>query len=220
MQPVEKLYYDENSTVRFNTIKRFNLNQLLHSVLMITSIMRVTFLKCQFLIFFSLLEFQKRRPSSHGKRPKGNDKRKKCAAKANNTSLNDLSTKLREHGRHAMLSFLCSLPIPVVCILAINANRFYVRNHQMYTYEAALLTRCYTKHALRPLNDFEINHKKPSLLKPLSSIKEFTLLSIFQDKSVTSSIPCYFQNSGPPIIRYKYNKPIRNIIFNFISFRC
>ena len=39
--------------------------------------------------------------------------------------------------------------------------------------------------------------------------------SIFQDKSVTSSIPDYFQNSEPPIICYKYNKPIRHTIFNF-----
>ena len=41
------------------------------------------------------------------------------------------------------------------------------------------------------------------------------LPSTFQDKSVTSSIPDYFQNSEPPIISYKYNKPIRHIIFNF-----
>ena len=41
------------------------------------------------------------------------------------------------------------------------------------------------------------------------------LPSIFQDRSVTSSIPDYFQNSEPPIICYKYNKPIRHTIFNF-----
>ena len=64
-----------------------------------------------------------------------------------------------------MLSFLSSLPIPVLRILDIEANRFYDSNHQMY--EAALLTRCYT------------------------------------------------QNSEPPIICYKYNKPIRHMIFNF-----
>ena len=33
--------------------------------------------------------------------------------------------------------------------------------------------------------------------------------------AVTSSIPAYFQNSEPPIICYKYNKPIRNTVFNF-----
>ena len=41
------------------------------------------------------------------------------------------------------------------------------------------------------------------------------LPSIFQDKSVTSSIPDYFQNSEPLMICYNYNEPIRNIIFNF-----
>ena len=41
------------------------------------------------------------------------------------------------------------------------------------------------------------------------------LPSIFKDKSVISSIPTYFQNYEPPIICYKYNKPIRNTVFNF-----
>ena len=51
----------------------------------------------------------------------------------------------------------------------------------------------------------------------LSAIGFIDLPSIFQDKSVTSSIPDYFQNSEPPIICNKYNKPNRNIIFNFIK---
>ena len=41
------------------------------------------------------------------------------------------------------------------------------------------------------------------------------LPSIFQDKFVTSSIPGYFQNSEQIIICYKYNKPMRQAIFNF-----
>ena len=87
---------------------------------------------------FSLLEIQKRKHRSHGKRQKGNDKCKRCAAQKSGTSLNNLSSKLREHGQHAMLSFLSSLPIPVLRIFDIEDNRFYDRNHQMY--EAALLT--------------------------------------------------------------------------------
>ena len=43
----------------------------------------------------------------------------------------------------------------------------------------------------------------------------FTLPSIFKDRSVTSSIPTYFQNSEPTIICYKYDKLIRNTVFNF-----
>ena len=100
-----------------------------------------------------LLEIRKRKRRSHGKRQKGNEKRKRCAAQKSGTSLYNLSSKLREHGRHAMLSFLSSLPIPVLRVLDIEANRFYDRNHQMY--EAALLTRCYTQHALRPFIDAE-----------------------------------------------------------------
>ena len=72
------------------------------------------------------------------------------------TSLNDLAAKLRENGRHSILSYLSSLPIAVLRSLDTEANRFYDRNHQMYN--AALLTRCYTQHALRPFIDSESNH--------------------------------------------------------------
>ena len=43
------------------------------------------------------------------------------------------------------------------------------------------------------------------------------LHSIFKDNLVISSIPNYFNNSETPIICYKYNKPIRSTIFNFIK---
>ena len=116
-----------------------------------------------------------------------------------------------------MLSFLSSLPIPVIRILDIEAYRFYDRNHKMY--EAALLTRCYTQHALHPFIDAKKLITKDMLSKSLLFINKgmnfIDLPSIFQDRSVTSSIPDYFQNSEPPIICYKYNKPIRHTIFNF-----
>ena len=114
-----------------------------------------------------------------------------------------------------MLSFLISLPIPVLHILDIEANRFYDRNHQMY--ETALLTRCYTQHALRPFIDAEINHQRHFINIPfINKGKDFIdLPSIFQDRSVASSIPDYFQNSEPPIICYKYNQLIRHTIFYF-----
>ena len=73
-----------------------------------------------------------------------------------NTSLNDLAVKLRIHGRHPMLSYLSSLPIVVLRSLDTEAYRFYDRNHQMN--DAALLTRYYTQHALRPFIDSESNH--------------------------------------------------------------
>ena len=55
-----------------------------------------------------------------------------------------------------MLSCLSSLPIAVLRSLDTGANRFYDRNHQIY--DAALLTRFYTQHALRPFIDSESNH--------------------------------------------------------------
>ena len=87
--------------------------------------------------------------------------------------------------------------------------------HQMY--EAALLTRCYTQHALRPLIDAVINHQRHFIKTPFinKGIDFIDLPSIFQDKSVTSSIPENFQNPEPHIICYKYNKLIRHTIFNF-----
>ena len=88
-------------------------------------------------------------------RKKGNGKRKKRAVKRSNTSLKDLSKVLEDHGRHSMHSFLSSLPISVLRILDTEANKFYDRNHQLY--DAALLTRCYIQHALRPFIDSEIS---------------------------------------------------------------
>ena len=163
----------------------------------------------------TLSESRKRKSRSHGIRKKGNDKRKRCAALKLNISLNDLAVKLRIHGRHPMLSYLSSLPIAALRSLDTEANRFYDRNHQMY--DAALLTRCYTQHALRPFIDSESNHIKSFIKIPFinKGIDFIDLPSIFQDKSVIQSIPAYFQNSEPPIICYKYNKPIRNTIFNF-----
>ena len=64
---------------------------------------------------------------------------------------------------------------------------------------------------------YHINHIRSFIKIPFinKGIDFIDLPSIFQDKSVIQSIPTYFQNSEPPIICYKYNKPIRNTIFNF-----
>ena len=164
---------------------------------------------------FSLLEVRKRKSRSHGIRKKGNSKRKKKRCIEINTSLKDLSKVLEDHGRHSMLSFISSRPISVLRILDTEANKFYDRNHQLY--DAALLTRCYTQHALRPFIDSETNHKWHFIKIPFinKGIEVIDLPSILKDRSVTSSIPTYFQNSEPLLICYKYNKPIRNTVFNF-----
>ena len=114
-----------------------------------------------------------------------------------------------------MVSRLSSLSISSLRKSDEEANKFYDRKHNLY--EAALLTRCYTQHALRPYIDSETNHirhfnKIPFINK---GIKFIDLPSIFRDNSVTSSIPTYFENTESPIICYKYYKPIRNTIFYF-----
>ena len=70
-------------------------------------------------------------------------------------SLFDLNILLNS-GRRQMLSKLASLSISSLRMLDDEANKFYDRKHVLY--EAALLTRCYTQHALRPYIDSEINH--------------------------------------------------------------
>ena len=223
MQPVEKLTYDKNSSSRFKIIKRHE-----------TELKWIKLLQTLFLLglndniyhegniskmpdfdVFSLFEIRKRKSRSHDIRKKGNGKRKKRAVKRSNTSLKDLSKVLEDHGRHSMLSFLSSLLISVLRILDTEANKFYDRNHQLY--DAALLIGCYTQHPLRPFIDSETNHKRKFIKNPFinKGIEFIDLSSIFRDRSVISSIPAYFHNSEPRIICFKYNKPIRNTVFNF-----
>ena len=66
-------------------------------------------------------------------------------------------------------------------------------------YEAAFLTRCYIQDALHPLIDSEIYHQRHFIKIPFidKGIGLYDLHNIFQDNSVTSSIPDYFQNSEP-----------------------
>ena len=114
-----------------------------------------------------------------------------------------------------MFAFLSSLPISVLRILDIAANKFYDSSNQLY--DAALLTRGYTQHAFCPYIDSEINHTcyfiKISFIN--KGMEFFYLPNIFQDNSAISSIPIYFRNTGTSIICYKKNKLVRSIIFNF-----
>ena len=112
------------------------------------------------------------------------------------------------------LSRLITLSISSLRNLDIEANKFYDRAHQLY--DAAILTRCHTHHALRPYIDSEINHIRHFIKIQFvnKGIEFINLPSIFKDKSVISSIPIYFENKESPIICYKYNKPILNTVFN------
>ena len=114
-----------------------------------------------------------------------------------------------------MLAFLSLILISVLRSLDTEANTFYNRSNQLY--DAALLTRAYTQHALRPYIDSEINHKRHYIkVSFINRDMDFIdLSSIVRDSLVISSISTSYQNSETPIICYIYNKPIRSIIFNF-----
>ena len=113
------------------------------------------------------------------------------------------------------LSHLETLSISSLHNLEIEANKFYDRTHQLY--DAAILTQCYNQHALQPYIDSEINHIRHFIkIQCVNKGSEFiNLPSIFKDKSVTSSIPTYFENKESPIICFKSNKPIRSTVFNY-----
>ena len=173
--------------------------------------MRVTFLDYLILMFFSLLDIRKGNNRSHGKRKNGNLKRKNKHV----LTLLELSITLKHSDRHMALSCLITLSISSLRNLNIEVNKFYDRAHRLY--DAAILTQCYTKHALWPLIDYEINHIRHFIKIQFvnKGIEFINLPSLSKDKSVISSIPTYFENKESPIICIKYNKPNRSTVFNY-----
>ena len=95
------------------------------------------------------------------------------------------------------------------------ANKFYDGSNRLY--DAALLTRYNTQHALRPVIYSKINHVRHFIKIPFVNkwMNFIDLPSKFRNKSVQSDIPNCFKKCEVPIICYKYNKPIRSAIFNF-----
>ena len=71
-------------------------------------------------------------------------------------TLLELSIILKHSGRHMALSHLVTLSISSLRNLDIGADNLYDKAHRLY--DAALLTRCYSQHALRPYIDSQINH--------------------------------------------------------------
>ena len=217
VQPVEKIIHKSNSTERFKHILRHELE--LKWIKRLQTPFPLGFndniyhegniSKMPDFDAFSRLDIKKRNKRSHAKRKNGNFKRKHKTV----LSLFGLNILLNS-GRHQMLSKLASLSISSLRKLDDKANKFYDRKH--YLYEAALLTKCYTQHALRPYIDSEINHIRHFKIPFINKGIEFIdLPSIFRDNNVTSAIPSYFENMESPIICYKYNKHIRNTILNF-----
>ena len=132
-------------------------------------------------------------------------------------ALLELSIILNHYDLHMALSRLVTLSISSLRYLDIETNTFYDRAHRLY--DAAILTQCYTQHALWPYIDSEINHIRHFIKIQFvnKGIEFINLPSMFKDKSVTSSIPTYFENKESPIICYKYNKPIRSTVLTITN---
>ena len=143
--------------------------------------MRVTFLDYLILMFFSLLDIRKRNNRSPGKRKNRNLKHQNKHV----LTLSELSIILKHSGRHMALSLLVTLSVFSPRNLDIEANKFYDRTHRLY--DAAILTRCYNQHALRPYIDSEINHIRHfiKIQFVINGIEFINLPSIFKDKSVS-----------------------------------
>ena len=160
---------------------------------------------------FSIFQTRKRKTRSHGIRKNRNIKRRSKTK----ISLNGLSSILNNSGTHTALSKISSLAISSLCSLQKEADNYVIRNHPLY--EAAALVDCYCRHYLKPHIDKDSEHKRYFLKIDFinKGIDFIDLPSILKDKTVTSKVPVYFSNKETPMICYKYNKPIRNLIFNY-----
>ena len=160
---------------------------------------------------FSIFSIRKRKTRSHGMRRNGNIKRKSRIK----LTVNDLHTILTHTGKHAMLSRLSSLPIASIRSIDEEADKIYLRTDPLI--KTATLIQSFTQHVLRPHIDKNSEHKRHFLkLRFINKGIDFIdLQSIFRDKNVVDAIPNYFKNVESPIICYKYNKPIRNLVFNY-----
>ena len=72
-------------------------------------------------------------------------------------------------------------------------------------YDAALLTRCYSQHALRPFTDTEAIHERHFVKTPF--INFINLPSIFNDRYITSPRPDYFGNREPQLFVINIARP-------------
>ena len=160
---------------------------------------------------FKIFSIRKRKTRSHGSRKNGNI-RKQSRKKMSISDLHDIHLSL---GKHKMLSLLTSLSLTSLKEIDEQADKIVLSTDPLI--KTACLIQSYTQHVLRPHVDKLSEHQRFFLKIPFinKGIDFIDIQSIFKDKTVFDSIPKYFKNTEPPIICYKYNKPVRNIIFNY-----
>lgn len=219
VQPVEHIVYDKDATSSFKSKARFiaelnwikslqtpfplGLNDNIYQTGNIS--------KEPDIDIFSIFSIRKRKSRSHGIRKNGNIKRRS----RQKMSILDLHNLRLTTGKHAMLSRLSSLSIYALKEIDDQADKIILRTDPLI--RTACLIQSYTQHVLKPHIDKESEHQRYFLKIPFinKGIDFIDLQSILRDKNVIDSIPKYFKNSEAPIICYKYNKPIRNLVFNY-----
>ena len=154
---------------------------------------------------------RRRKTRSHGRRRNRNIKRKN----RKDLSLLQLHSIRKQSGTHGMLSVLASASISKLRVLDSEADKIITRTDPLYM--TACITQHFTQHKLRPHIDEELHHKRYFLKVNFlnKGIDLIDLASIFNNKEVIKTVPEYFKKREPPIICYKYKKPIRNILFNY-----
>lgn len=160
----------------------------------------------------NIVDKRLRNNRSHGKRKNRNQRIKHRI----NYTLADLLSIIKNNGRHQVLCKLGQIPISKLYAIFLECDKISFFS-PFYEYTRIITAFCH--HRLFPIIDKPENHKRHFLkLKYINRGIDFiNLSSIFNDSSVYSLIPPYFDNIEQPIISYSYKKPSRNLIFNYTS---
>ena len=162
---------------------------------------------------FSLLEIRKRKSRSHGIRKKGNGKRKKRAVKRSNTSLKAWSIGGSWSTLYAFFfKFLTCFGIAYFRCWGWWVLRWESSVVRCCTPDWVLYSAC-SPSICRFWSESQRRFIKIPFIN--KGIEFIDLPGVFGGGSVASSMPACFRSSEPPIICYKYNKPIRNTVFDF-----
>ena len=148
-----------------------------------------------------IVDKRNRNQRSHGKRINRN----KRVKQRTNFSLKELLIIFKNNGRHHIYTDIYTESQNI--------------SFQSRVYEGARIITAFCYHRLFPRIDKVEDHKRHFLsIKYINRGIDFiNLSSIFNDSSVQSLIPPYFDNTEPPIISYSYKKSSRNLIFNYTS---
>ena len=158
---------------------------------------------------FSIRPNTKRKHRSHGKR---RNKKLRKRARVHRT-LTDLLIIARNGGRHELLHALSSIPAVQLKSILDDAQVAFLRNTDWFRLNIIV---AFAQNKLYPVIK-NIPPKRRFIKIPFIN-KGFDLLNIsniFRDHRVQTAIPQYFENVEPPLICYKYKKPIRNFVFNY-----